>query len=147
MFVKYFNLIIVLCLFLCCNEDKKIDPYVWIPLEVTATAYNSFGYQTSGNPNITAWGDTLVPGMKSIAVSRDLITKGMKYGTMVRIDTFPDTFYINDKMHRRWRNRIDIYMGKDIKRAREWGRKKVQIEFAVLKESVDSLTINEIKEK
>ncbi len=147
MFVKYFNLIIVLCLFLCCNEDKKIDPYVWIPLEVTAAAYNSFGYQTSGNPNITAWGDTLVPGMKSIAVSRDLITKGMKYGTMVRIDTFPDTFYINDKMHRRWRNRIDIYMGKDIKRAREWGRKKVQIEFAVLKESVDSLTINEIKEK
>ena len=147
MFVKYFNLIIVLCLFLVCNENKKIDPYVWIPLEVTATAYNSFGYQTSGNPNITAWGDTLVPGMKSIAVSRDLIAKGLKHGTMVRIDTFPDTFYINDKMHRRWKNRIDIYMGKDVKLAREWGRKKVKIEFAVLRESVDSLTINIIKEK
>lgn len=147
MFVKYFNLIIVLCLFLGCNENKKIDPYVWIPLEVTATAYNSFGYQTSGNPNITAWGDTLVPGMKSIAVSRDLIAKGLKHGTMVRIDTFPDTFYINDKMHRRWKNRIDIYMGKDVKLAREWGRKKVKIEFAVLRESVDSLTINIIKEK
>jgi 3D (Asp-Asp-Asp) domain-containing protein len=147
MFVKNFNLIIVLCLFLGCNETKKIDPYVWIPLEVTATAYNSFGYQTSGNPNITAWGDTLVPGMKSIAVSRDLIAKGLKHGTMVRIDTFPDTFYINDKMHRRWKNRIDIYMGKDNERAREWGRKKVKIEFAVLRESVDSLTISEIKEK
>jgi len=146
-FVKYFNLIIVLCLFLGCNENKKIDPYVWIPLEVTATAYNSFGYQTSGDPNITAWGDTLVPGMKSIAVSRDLIAKGLKHGTMVRIDTFPDTFYINDKMHRRWKNRIDIYMGKDVKLAREWGRKKVKIEFAVLRESVDSLTINIIKEK
>ena len=147
MFVKNFNLIIVLCLFLGCNETKKIDPYVWIPLEVTATAYNSFGYQTSGDPNITAWGDTLVPGMKSIAVSRDLIAKGMKHGTMVRIDTFLDTFYINDKMHRRWKNRIDIYMGKDNERAREWGRKKVKIEFAVLRESVDSLTISEIKEK
>ena len=147
MFVKYFNLIIVLCLFLGCNETKKIDPYVWIPLEVTATAYNSFGYQTSGDPNITAWGDTLVPGMKSIAVSRDLIAKGLKHGTMVRIDTFPDTFYINDKMHRRWKNRIDIYMGRDNKRAREWGRKKVKIEFAVLRESVDSLTVNKIKEK
>jgi 3D (Asp-Asp-Asp) domain-containing protein len=147
MFVKNFNLIIVLCLFLGCNETKKIDPYVWIPLEVTATAYNSFGYQTSGDPNITAWGDTLVPGMKSIAVSRDLIAKGLKHGTMVRIDTFPDTFYINDKMHRRWKNRIDIYMGKDNERAREWGRKKVKIEFAVLRESVDSLTISEIKEK
>jgi len=129
-------------LFLGCNEAKKIDAYVWIPLEVTATAYNSFGYQTSGNPNITAWGDTLVPGMKSIAVSTDLIAKGLKHGTMVRIDTLSDTFYINDKMHRRWINRIDIYMGKDVKLAREWGRKKVRIEFAVLRESVDSLTIN-----
>ncbi len=147
MFVKYFNLIVALSLFLSCNETKKIDPYVWIPLEVTATAYNSFGYQTSGNPNITAWGDTLLPGIKSIAVSRDLIAKGLKHGTMVRIDTSPDTFYINDKMHRRWKNRIDIYMGKDNKRAREWGRKKVQIQYAVLMESVDSLSINKIKEK
>jgi len=147
MFVKYFNLIIVLCLLISCNETKKIDPYVWIPLEVTATAYNSFGYQTSGNPNVTAWGDTLVPGMKSIAISRDLITKGLNHGTMVRIDTFPDTFYINDKMHRKWKNRIDIYMGKDNKRAREWGRKKVQIQYAVLRESVDSLTMNKIREK
>jgi len=147
MFAKYFNLVIVLCLFLSCREDKKEDPFVWIPLEVTATAYNSFAYQTSGNPNITAWGDTLVPGMKSIAVSRDLIAKGLNYGTMVRIDTFPDTFYINDKMHRRWKNRIDIFMGNDIKKAKEWGRKKVQIKYAVLRKSMDSLTINEIKEK
>ena len=147
MWVKYFTLIVAICLFLSCNETKKMDPYVWIPLEVTATAYNSVISQTLGEPNITAWGDTLVPGMKSIAVSRDLIAKGLKHGTMVRIDTFPDTFYVNDKMHRRWKNSIDIYMGEDNKKAREWGRQKVQIEFAVLKERVDSLTINEIKEK
>ena len=145
MFVKCFNLIVVLNLFISCNETKKIDPHVWIPLEVTATAYNSVESQTLGMPNITAWGDTLVPGMKSIAVSRDLIDKGLKHGTMVRIDTFPDTFYVNDKMHRRWKNRIDIYMGKDNRRAREWGKKKVRIEFAVLRESVDSLTISELK--
>lgn len=147
MWVKYFTLIVALCLFLSCNETKKMDPYVWIPLEVTATAYNSVISQTLGEANITAWGDTLVPGMKSIAVSRDLIAKGLKHGTMVRIDTFPDTFYVNDKMHRRWKNSIDIYMGEDNKKAREWGRKKVQIEFAFLKDRVDSLTINEIKEK
>ena len=145
MFVKCFNLIVVLNLFLSCNETKKIDPYVWIPLEVTATAYNSVISQTLGEPNITAWGDTLVPGMKSIAVSRDLIAKGLEHGTMIRIDTFPDTFYVNDKMHRRWKNRIDIYMGEDNKKAREWGKKKVRIEFAVLRESVDSLTISELK--
>ena len=132
-----------------CKEEVKPDPYVWIPLEVTATAYNSFRNQTSDNPNITAWGDTLVPGTKSIAVSRDLIAKGLKHGTMVRIDTFPDTFYINDKMHRKWKNRIDIYMGKNSKKARDWGRKKVQIEYAVLKENLDSTTLDKlmIKEK
>ncbi len=145
MFVKYFNLIVVLYLFISCNETKKIDPHVWIPLEVTATAYNSVKSQTLGVPNITAWGDTLVPGMKSIAVSRDLIAKGLKYGTMVRIDALPDTFYINDKMHRRWKNRIDIYMGKDANMAKEWGRKKVRIEFALLRENLDSLTLSEIK--
>jgi len=128
-----------------CKEEVMLAPHVWIPLEVTATAYNSVKSQTLGVPNITDWGDTLVPGMKSIAVSRDLIDKGLKHGTMVRIDTFTDTFYINDKMHRRWKNRIDIYMGKDAEMAKEWGRKKVKIEFAVLRESVDSLTIGEIK--
>ena len=76
MFFKCFNLIVVLNLFISCNETKKIDPHVWIPLEVTATAYNSVESQTLGVPNITAWGDTLVPGMKSIAVSRDLIANG-----------------------------------------------------------------------
>ncbi len=136
---KFSILIIVIVLFLGCEENDKPDPYVWIPIEVTATAYNSFRYQTSDSPNITAWGDTLVPGMKSIAVSRDLLAKGLKHGTMVRIDTFPDTFYINDKMHRRWNNRIDIYMGKDRKMAKEWGRRKICIEYAVLKEKMDSL--------
>lgn len=144
MFAKFSILIIVIVLFLGCEEDSKQDPYVWIPLEVTATAYNSLRYQTSANPNITAWGDTLVPGMKSIAVSRDLLTKGLKHGTMVRIDTFPDTFYINDKMHRKWNNSIDIYMGKDREMAKEWGRKKIQIRYAVLRKDVDSLTLRKL---
>ncbi len=69
--------------------------------------------------------------MKSIAVSRDLIKMGLTHNTMVRIDTFPDTFYVKDKMHRRWRNRIDIYMGKDVKKARAWGKKKLIICYAV----------------
>jgi 3D (Asp-Asp-Asp) domain-containing protein len=136
---KRFGLILILVMMISCTERKKLDPHVWIPLEVTATAYNSVKSQTLGEPNITAWGDTLVPGMKTIAVSRDLIAQGLKYGTMVRIDTFPDTFYINDKMHRRWKNRIDIYMGTDKKLAMDWGRKKIVIEFAVLRSSMDSL--------
>jgi len=62
--------------------------------------------------------------MKVIAVSRDLMRNGLPYNTMVRIDTFPDTFLVKDKMHFRHRNKIDVYMGKDEKKwAREWGEK------------------------
>ncbi|PIF01282.1 MAG: hypothetical protein CR994_01615 [Maribacter sp.] len=137
--------LLLLSIFWGCKEkeDKKEDPYVWIPLEVTATAYNSLSSQTNGEPTITAWGDTLGPRMKSLAISRDLIEKGLNYGTMVRIAAFPDTFYINDKMHPRWRNRIDIYMGGKIDTALNWGKRRVTIEYAVLKEKQDSLSLND----
>ena len=84
-----------------------------------------------GDPNITAWGDTLKPGMKAVAISRDLLKQGFQYNTMIRIDTLPDTFYVKDKMHWRWKKRLDIYMGTDVKMAREWGRKKLMICYAV----------------
>ena len=50
-------------------------------LKVTASAYNSMLGQTDSTPNIAAWGDTLKPGMKSIAVSRDLIKRGLTHKT------------------------------------------------------------------
>ncbi|MGB5434811.1 MAG: hypothetical protein WBM98_02890 [Maribacter sp.] len=130
-------------------KEKKEDSYVWLPMEVTATAYNSVKSQTNEQPTITAWGDTLTLDSNSLAVSRDLIAKGLTYGTMVRIEKFPDTFLINDKMHPRWRNRIDIHMGKDRKRAMEWGRKKIKIYYAVLRDSLDasSMGASEINEK
>jgi 3D (Asp-Asp-Asp) domain-containing protein len=120
-----------------CKEKVEVEMYEWIPLEVTATAYNSLPSQTLGNPAITAWGDTLVLGTKAIAVSRDLLDMGLKYNTLVQIQGFSDTFYVKDKMHRRWKKRIDIYMGEDYKKAKEWGRKKVYITYAVKK--VDSI--------
>ncbi|WP_422080229.1 3D domain-containing protein [Ulvibacterium sp.] len=116
-----------------CNGPIVEEKYKWIPLEVTATAYNSFPSQTLGNPAITAWGDTLVPGTKAIAISRDLLEIGLKHNTPVQIQGFSDTFYVMDKMHKRWKKRIDIYMGENYKKAKEWGRKKVQITYAVEK--------------
>lgn len=98
-------------------------------LTVTASAYNSLKLQGEGNASITAYGDTLVPGMKSIAVSRDLVRKGLTHGTPVVIEGFEGLFIVNDKMHQRWRNKIDIYMGIDKEKAMEWGRKKVKISF------------------
>lgn len=114
----------------CMEKPTKVEAHKWIDLEVTASAFNSVYWQTDGQPSIAAWGDTLKPGMKAIAVSRDLLSTGMSHNTMVRIDTLPDTFYVKDKMHRKWKNRIDIYMGTDVKKARRWGKKKLTIQYA-----------------
>ncbi|MFP1681292.1 3D domain-containing protein [Alloalcanivorax sp. C16-1] len=97
---------------------------------VTATAYNSLEGQGAGNDHsVAAWGDTLVPGMKAIAVSRDLIGAGLDYGTPVRIEGLDGVWYVRDKMHSRWQNKIDIYMGEDLDAARDWGRRRVVIHW------------------
>jgi 3D (Asp-Asp-Asp) domain-containing protein len=98
-------------------------------LVVTATAYNSLPEQTDAEPHLAAWGDSLSPGMKVIAVSRDLIPVGLDRHTPVRIEGFPDTYLVLDKMHERWEKRIDIYMGLDIKAARAWGKRQVEISW------------------
>ncbi|MCK5876664.1 MAG: 3D domain-containing protein [Candidatus Marithrix sp.] len=96
---------------------------------VTATAYNSLPGQTDSTPNLAAWGDILKPGMKSIAVSRDLIPKGLSHNARVKIEGFDGTYVVLDKMNKRWKKKIDIYMGKDAKAARQWGKKKVNIKW------------------
>lgn len=109
------------------SEDE--DCLAWKSMAVTASAYNSLALQGQDNPKITAWGDTLKPGVKSIAVSRDLIQKGLTYKTPVKIEGIEGVFIVNDKMHSRWRNKIDIYMGIDKQKALEWGKRKVVISF------------------
>ena len=122
------------------EENNKFPLNKWDSLIVSASAYNSLTYQTgTRNPNITAWGDTLTPKMKVIAVSRDLIKKGLIYNTPVRLDGFEGIYYVKDKMHHRWKNKIDIYMGVDVQKARKWGRKKIKIHYLKKK---DSLTEN-----
>ena len=137
---KYFFMMIVICLNTSCKESlEQEDAYHWLPLKVTATAYNSTPAQTSyEHPGITAWGDSIKPGVKWIAVSRDLLKKGLDYNTLVKIDTFKGLYVVKDKMHPRWRNRIDIYMDEDVKKAREWGRKKIEIQYGVKKDTVNT---------
>ena len=117
-------IILLVCCFSCKEREKQVKPskFNWQGLEVTVSAYNSVTWQTQGNPNIAAWGDTLKPGMKVVAVSRDLLDLGITHNSMITIDTFKDTFLVKDKMNRRWRKRIYIYMGKYVKKARKWGR-------------------------
>ena len=97
-------------------------------LRVTATAYTSHVNQTDSTPNIAAWGDRLKPGMKSIAVSRDLLkVYGLKHGQKVRIKGLKGEYRVLDKMNKRWKKKIDIYMGMNKRRAFKWGRRKVDI--------------------
>jgi len=98
-----------------------------LEIDVLATAYNSVPSQTDGTPNRAAWGDRLKPGMKSIAVSRDLLKMGFTRGVKVKIEGLPGTYVVLDKMHSRWRKKIDIYMGKNIGKARKWGKRRVTI--------------------
>ena len=125
------TLFILLVISASCT--KKEDPYIWKELIVKATAYNSLRYQTSSNPNIAAWGDSLKPGMLCIAVSRDLIALGLKHNTPVKIEGLDSIYLVKDKMHRRKRKQIDIYMGKDVKKAKEWGVKQLKITYGILK--------------
>lgn len=120
---------------LSCKKNKE-ELYVWKNLEVTATAYNSVPSQTQGNPFITAWGDTLTPETKSIAVSRNLISLGLKHDTPIKIEGFDSIYFVKDKMNKRWTNRIDIYMGTNVKKAKNWGRKKLTIQYRVPKDSI-----------
>ncbi|MCF8273506.1 MAG: 3D domain-containing protein [Flavobacteriaceae bacterium] len=125
---------IFLTILFSCKDDFE-KKYTWHHIKVTATAYNSVKNQTDSDPHITAFGDSLKPGLKYIAVSNDLIKKGLKHDTPVKIKGLEGIYFVKDKMHSRKRNHIDIYMGIDVKAAKHWGRKKVSIVYGVLKET------------
>ena len=132
MVMRICYLSIVLLLVSCKDkEELSSEKYTWNSLIVSSSAYNSTIAQTDSTPHLTAFGDSLKPGMKYIAVSRDLIRKGLKHNTPVVIEGFEGLYLVKDKMHGKWRNTIDIYMGNDIKTARQWGRRKVRIDYRV----------------
>lgn len=109
------------------KEQSQVIQYDTI--KVTATAYNSVEAQTKkGNPALAAWGDTLEPGMKAIAISRDFLKEGLlQHNSIVKIEGLDSTYTVLDKMNKRWSRKIDIYMGLDEEAARNWGKKEVEI--------------------
>ena len=126
---SYFIILVAIHLLYGCSDNTN-------SLEVTATAYTSNPKETDSTPSLAAWGDTLKPGMKVIAVSKDLIKMGLSHGVdvsidgiHVSIDGIEGKYKVLDKMHNKWRRKIDIYMGKDIEKAKEWGKRKVIIRW------------------
>lgn len=99
--------------------------------EVTATAYTLSEAETKkGNVGLAAWGDQLEPGMKAIAVSRDLIPQGLGHEAVVEIEGLDGEYVVRDKMNRRWTEKIDILMS-DRASALEWGKQTVTISWQV----------------
>ena len=96
---------------------------------VTITAYNSVRSQTDGDPTIAAWGDRLKPGMKAVAVSYDLMKRGLTRGKKIKIKGLKGHYVVLDRMSRRWKKRIDIYMGNNVRKARRWGRQRRHISW------------------
>ncbi|WP_345274587.1 hypothetical protein [Flaviramulus aquimarinus] len=126
----------LIVIFGCKKTEPNIEAdYIWDSLYVTATAYNAVIEQTDSNPSITAFGDSLKPGLKCVAVSRDLLRLGLRHNIPIKIEGLEGIYIVNDKMHSRWIKSIDVYMGEDIKAAKQWGRKRVCIDYGIPKEN------------
>ncbi|MCF8715489.1 3D domain-containing protein [Joostella atrarenae] len=119
------------------NIAQEIDPnddlYQWVPLDVKASAYNSIQNQTNRNPSIGAWGDTLVPGMKAVAISRDLMKLGITKNTPIKIEGYDGIYLVKDKMNARYHKKIDIYMGLKLQKAKNFGIQHLKIWYGIPK--------------
>ncbi len=114
------------------KEDIYKKRYLYTEkMRVTATAYCSNPKETDGTPFLAAWGNRLNPKVQSIAVSRDLFDCGLTNGKKVHIDGLKGEFVVLDVMHKKWKNKIDIYMGLDRKKALKFGRKKLTIRWKI----------------
>ncbi len=124
------NFFLIFSITVCSNSLSARDIPLEKSMEVTVTAYTLREAETKkGHIGLAAWGDQLVPGMKSIAVSRDLIKAGLTHNTEVRIEGLEGTYVVRDKMNKRWKNKIDIFMGHNLKAARQWGKRKLVIRW------------------
>ncbi|WP_245933910.1 3D domain-containing protein [Candidatus Ulvibacter alkanivorans] len=142
-----FNILLgtmVLLVLSCVEDSESPNTKKMTTMTVTATAYNSVERQTKkGNPSLAAWGDILDPGERAIAVSRDLIELGLDHNEEVEIIGLPGTYIVKDKMNKRWKKKIDIYMGLDEAAAKQWGKQQVAIRFNKKDKPYDKFSLQE----
>lgn len=89
---------------------------------VLVTAYSSTPDQTDDTPFITASGSTVRRGV--------VAANFLRFGTQVRLPEYfgNDVFVVEDRMHERFSNRLDIWM-ESRAAARAWGVRYVTIEI------------------
>ena len=95
-------------------------------IEVTITAYTPTYKECDNDPHITSSMKKVRFGF--VALSRDLEQKlGLKFGDMILIP-----FEFQDRMNKKWKNRIDIFMHSE-KSAIKFGKRKMKV-FVVRKD-------------
>ncbi|EGJ48714.1 3D domain-containing protein [Desulfocurvibacter africanus] len=90
---------------------------------LTVTAYSPRPEETNEDPFTTASNRPVRPGI--VAVSRDLFDEGWVFGRKVYIKGM-GVFTIDDLMHARKRNQVDIFMFETAK-ARDFGLQKLEV--------------------
>lgn len=97
-------------------------------LVVTAHAYTSSVAETDATPALSASGAQLRPGMRAIAVSPDLLARGLAYGTKVEVEDL-GVWVVLDRMGDAHRRSIDLYMGDDREAALRFGKRRLRIRW------------------
>jgi 3D (Asp-Asp-Asp) domain-containing protein len=100
---------------------------------VTATIYHATPEQTDSTPDITASNKKIDISNpikhRWIAVSRDLEAKGLTFGVKVCVTGAGDLdgiWTVQDRMNRRWTNRIDFLVNRDLKGGK-WENVRIEI--------------------
>lgn len=90
-------------------------------IKVLTTAYSSTPDQTDSTPFITAANTQVRPGV--------VAANFLPFGTKLRLPKhFPDqTFVVEDRMHQRFSERIDIWM-ETREAAKQWGTRYITVE-------------------
>jgi 3D (Asp-Asp-Asp) domain-containing protein len=121
LFAITFIVLLIISVSSPANEPKayyRYDRRITYIDETVATAYNSLASQTDSSPWITASGSRCRKGV--------IAANHLPIGTKVMIDGFGDQiFVVEDRMNRRYKKRIDIWM-RSYHDAIKFGRRKIR---------------------
>jgi hypothetical protein len=112
---------VCLCLALAaCSSRGEVDT-------LTVAAFSIALRGPGEDPVRGKWGDELKPGIKAVAVSPDLVARGLSQGTRVRIEGLPSAYRVRDQLPDGTRERIEIFMGTDAASVARFGEQRMRV--------------------
>lgn len=109
-----------------CTDSSVIRSGWYHAVTTTVTAYTSRRIETDDTPCLAAKGHDIcrlyAAGTKVCASNAHPI------GTVLYVPGYGRCVVL-DRMNRRYRDRVDVYMGRDVQAAREWGKRTLAVEI------------------